>query len=56
MIKESINALVEGKSLTFEHASGAHVASAGQPRSLPVAVWVIGVIVILGLLMWFFQK
>ncbi len=30
--------------------------AAGQPRSLPVAVWVIGVIVILGLLMWFFQK
>ncbi len=27
-----------------------------KPKSLPVAVWVVGVIVILGLLMWFFQK
>jgi hypothetical protein len=25
-----------------------------EPKGLPPAVWVIGVIVILGLLMWFF--
>jgi carbon monoxide dehydrogenase subunit G len=30
--------------------------AAGESRGLPVAVWVIGVIVVLGLLMWFFQK
>jgi carbon monoxide dehydrogenase subunit G len=37
-------------------AAPAAAPAAGEPKGLPVAVWVIGVIVILALLMWFFQR
>jgi uncharacterized protein len=55
-VPAAVGAAVAPPAASVAPASGPAAVTSIEPKGLPVVVWVTGVIVILGLLMWFFQK